>query len=232
MARDGTAEQAAVEIACKSRQACTNSHSSSELALSARCSSGRGNSLCCNNLQRWPADPVPSGPALAPLATLMARVRAFAPTVLCLVVLLTARAATQDVVPVPLAERASGSDHVVVGRVTAVEPQWQVNDFGDRLIVSVVRIAVSETLKGGAGTTIEVDIEGGTIGDLTLNVSDQVTMQTGDRAVFYLERSPRGRIVPHLRGQGVIKLDAAGRVPDSGLTLETIRRETAAGRAR
>jgi hypothetical protein len=147
-------------------------------------------------------------------------------------VLLTTRAATQDAVPVPLAERASGADHVVVGRVTAVEPQWQVNDFGDRLIVSVVRVAVGETLKGGAGNTIDVDIEGGTIGDITLNVSDQVAMRTGDRAVFYLERSARGRIVPHLRGQGVIKLDTADRVPGSSLTLETIRRETAAGRAR
>lgn len=162
----------------------------------------------------------------------MTRVCALAPIVLSLVVLPTARAASQDSAPVPLAERASGAEHVVVGRVTAVSPQWQVNDFGDRLIVSVVRVAVSETLKGGPGTTIEVDVEGGTIGDVTLNVSDQVTMRPGDRAVFYLDRSPRGRIVPHLRGQGVIKLDAADRVPDSSLTLETIRRETAAGRAR
>ena len=92
--------------------------------------------------------------------------------------------------------------------------------------------AAATLLKGGAGRTLEVDIEGGSIGDLTLHVSDQVTMQPGDRAVFYLERGPRGRIVPHLRGQGVIKLDAAGRVPGSSLTLEMIRRETAAGLAR
>lgn len=166
----------------------------------------------------------------------MLRVRALALVrrrlfLLCLSLLPTG-AAAQDFVPVPLAERASGADHVLVGRVTAVDPQWQVNDFGDRLIVSVVRIAVSETLKGGTGTSVEVDIEGGTIGDITLNVSDQVIMRPGERAVFYLDRSPRGRIVPHLRGQGVIKLDAAGRVPDSSLTLDTIRRETAAGLAR
>lgn len=162
----------------------------------------------------------------------MTRLRALAPTALFLVALATAPAEAQDFVPVPLADRASGAEHVVIGRVTAVDPQWQVNDFGDRLIVSVVGVAVSETLKGGTGRTVEVDIEGGSIGDLTLHVSDQVTMQPGDRAVFYLERSPRGRIVPHLRGQGVIKLDAAGRVPGSSLTLDVIRRETAAGVAR
>lgn len=167
----------------------------------------------------------------------MTRVRALAPLVLrlvvpCVLLPLSVSAAAQDFVPVPLAERASGAEHVVVGRVTAVTPQWQVNDFGDRLIVSVVRVAVSETLKGGAGTSVDVDIEGGTIGDLTLNVSDQVTMQPGERAVFYLDRSPRGRIVPHLRGQGVLKLDAADRVPGSSLNLDTIRRETAAGQAR
>lgn len=162
----------------------------------------------------------------------MTRVHAVAPIVLALTILLPVSAATQDFVPVPLAERAAGAELVLVGQVTAVNPQWQVNDFGDRLIVSTVRVAVSETLKGGAGTAIDVDIEGGTIDGLTLRVSDQATLQPGDRAVFYLERSARGRIVPHLRGQGVIKLDAGGRVADSSLTLDTIRRETAAGQAR
>ena len=34
----------------------------------------------------------------------------------------------------------------MVGRVASVAPVWQVNEFGDRLIVSVMRVAVSETL--------------------------------------------------------------------------------------
>jgi hypothetical protein len=39
-------------------------------------------------------------------------------------------------------------------------------------------------------------------------------------------------LVPHLRGQGLLKLDRSNRVPGSSLTLEQIRREVAVGRAR
>jgi hypothetical protein len=130
---------------------------------------------------------------------------------------------------VPLAERARGAERVVVGRVASVSPVWQVNEFGDRLIVSVVNVTVNETLKGEARSSVTVEIEGGTIGDLTLRVSDQTSVVPGERAVFYLRRNRRGAFVPHLRGQGLLKLDRFDRVEGSSLTLETVRREAAAG---
>jgi hypothetical protein len=134
----------------------------------------------------------------------------------------------QDAANVPLAERARGAERIVVGRVASVSPVWQVNEFGDRLIVSVVRLTVNETLKGQPQATIDVEVEGGTIGELTLHVSDQASLTPGERAVFYLKRNVRGRLVPHLRGQGLLKLDRSDRVAGSSLTLETIRREVAA----
>jgi hypothetical protein len=135
-------------------------------------------------------------------------------------------------VPVPLAERARGAERVVVGRVASVAPQWQVNEFGDRLIVSRLRVTVSETLKGDQAPAVDVEVEGGTIGQLTLHVSDQIQLSPGDRATFFLKRNARGAFVPHLRGQGLIRLDASNRVPGSSLTLDMIRREVAAGRGR
>ena len=135
-------------------------------------------------------------------------------------------------VPVPVAERARGAERVVVGRVASVTPQWQVNEFGDRLIVSTLHVTVSETLKGDSTPTVDVDVEGGTIGELRLTVSDQVQFAAGERATFFLKRTARGRLVPHLRGQGLLKLDGSNRVPGSSLTLEQIRREVVAGRAR
>jgi hypothetical protein len=138
-------------------------------------------------------------------------------------------AGAQDA-PVALAERGRGAERVVVGRVSSVSPQWQVNEFGDRLIVSTVRIAVEETLKGAAESDVAVDVEGGTIGGLTLHVSDLTTFDPGDRAVFYLKRNSRGAFVPHLRGQGLLKLDASNRVRGTGLTLAEIRRATTGGR--
>jgi hypothetical protein len=61
-------------------------------------------------------------------------------------------------------------------------------------------------------------------------VSDLATLVPGERAVFYLRRNNRGALVPHLRGQGLLKLDASNRVPGSGLTLDEIRRTIAAAR--
>ncbi len=141
-------------------------------------------------------------------------------------------AGTNQGSPVPLAERARGAERIVVGRVASVAPVWQVNEFGDRLIVSMVRVAVSETLKGQPLPTLDVEVEGGTIGELTLRVSDQTSFSPGERAVFYLRRTARGTFAPHLRGEGLLKLDASNRVPGSSLTLEQIRREVAAGNAR
>jgi hypothetical protein len=126
--------------------------------------------------------------------------------------------------PVLLVERARSAERVVVGRVTTVTPNWQTNEFGDRLIVSVVTVAVDETLRGPVLQTVDVEVEGGTIGDLTLHVSDLEPVAPGDRAVFYLSRSRRGALVPHLRGQGVLKLDRSDRVPNSTMTLADIRR--------
>lgn len=133
---------------------------------------------------------------------------------------------------VPVADRANGAERVVVGRVTSVNATWQVNEFGDRLIVSTVRVAVDETLKGQAQATLDVDVEGGTIGNVRLIVSDETSFTPGERAVFYVKRNRRGGFVPHLRGQGLLKLDRLERVQGSSLTLAEIRRLTRAGAGR
>jgi hypothetical protein len=148
-----------------------------------------------------------------------------------LAVVCATAAVAQEGPPVSLVERARGAEQIVLGRVASVSPEWRVNDFGDRLIVSVVRVAVDETLKGFSQATVDVEIEGGTIGTLTLHVSDQQSFEAGDRAVFYLARSRRGTMVPHLRGQGTLKLDRTSRVPNSSVTLDEIRRTVAAARA-
>jgi hypothetical protein len=79
---------------------------------------------------------------------------------------------------------------------------------------------------------LDIEVEGGSIGGLTLRVSDQEPLSPGDRGVFYLARDSQGRVVPHLRGQGFLRLDPAGRVPNSSLTLDEIRRTVASARGR
>jgi hypothetical protein len=148
------------------------------------------------------------------------------------VLLAVASQGRAQVAPLPLLERARSADRVVVGRAASVAPVWQVNDYGDRLIVSIVRVTIEETLKGPTASTIDVEIEGGTIDGLTLHVSDQVPLVPGERAVLYLGRTPRGTFVPHLRGQSLLKLDASNRIEGSALTVADIRRELAAANVR
>ena len=133
---------------------------------------------------------------------------------------------------VPLTERARGAERVVVGRVSSVTPAWRNTDFGDRLITSILRVTVDETLKGGSRQSVDVEIEGGTLDGLTLRVSDLDTFAPGDRAVFYLKQNRRGALVPHLRGLGVQKVDQSGRVRGSSVTLDQVRRDVRAGAAR
>jgi hypothetical protein len=133
---------------------------------------------------------------------------------------------------IPSAERARGAEQVVVGHVSDVTPVWSDNDFGDRLIVSVVHVVVEETLKGSVPSAVDVEIEGGTIGSLTLRVSDLDPLVRGDRAVFYLQRNRRGRVIPHLRGLGLQKLDSTNHVRGSNVTLDQVRRDVRAGAGR
>jgi hypothetical protein len=119
--------------------------------------------------------------------------------------------------------RAKASELVVVGTIVGVDPQFETNEFGDQLIVSKVQLRVDEKMKGNADPVVPVSIEGGTVGDLKLDVSDLPTVKQGDRGTFFLDKSRDGTFVPHDRGFGIMKLDARDRVEDSDLTLDEIR---------
>lgn len=123
-----------------------------------------------------------------------------------------------------LLERIRGAEHVVVGVVTDVTPVLQENEFGDQLIVSRTTVAVEETLKGPTNlTTVEIEVEGGTIDGLSLAVSDVEPVVFGDRGVFMLMRIGQGNYVPHLRGQGLLTLDASEQVRGEPWSLADVR---------
>lgn len=149
--------------------------------------------------------------------------------VLAAVLTLPGGGAAQEL-SVPLTDRHRGAERVVVGRVAAVNPVWKENEFGDRLIISVVRVTIDETLKGQTQPSIDVEVEGGTIGTVTLRVSDLATFTPGERAVFYLTRDRRGSVVPYMRGQGLLKLEGGSRAASSEATLNEARRAAAASR--
>jgi hypothetical protein len=132
---------------------------------------------------------------------------------------------------VDVGERIKGAQRVVVAKAVRVTAEWRTNEHGDRLIVSQVALEVEQTLKGAPTNAISVDVEGGTIDGVTLVVSSAQPVKPGERAVFMLDATPSGSHVPHLKGQGVLKLDSNNQVHGSNLRLDDIRRLVAsAGR--
>jgi hypothetical protein len=126
-----------------------------------------------------------------------------------------------------IAARAQGAGRVVVARVLDVQSRFATNQFGDQLIVSDLVLEVTETFKGPAAATINVTVEGGTVGDLTLKVSDLPSFSPGDRGMFFLDPGPGGRLVPHNRGRGLLKVSPSGVIEGSSVTLDAARKEVA-----
>ena len=125
---------------------------------------------------------------------------------------------------VDIGERIKGAERVVVAKAIKVTPEWRTNEHGDKLIISQVTLEVEETFKGAPTNQMSLDIEGGTLDGVTLMVSSQQPVNAGDRAVFMLDMKPSGGHVPHLKGQGVLKLDSNNNIQGSDLRLDDIRR--------
>lgn len=135
----------------------------------------------------------------------------------------TAVAAQQSLVD-ELAQRARSSHRIVVATASSVTPRWHRNAFGDELIVSDVVLDVEESFKGQPATNVLMEIEGGTIGGITLRVSGLPSLERGDRAVFFLDELANGSHRPHARGDGILRLDTTDRVAGSALRLADIKR--------
>ena len=127
--------------------------------------------------------------------------------------------------PVDIGTRARGASRIVVASVVDVQSTFGVSPHGDQLIVSNARLQIEETLKGPFADSLNLTVEGGTVGDLTLRVSDMPTLEAGERAVFFLDpTTTSGGYLPHLRGLGILKLDTTDRIRGANLTLADVRR--------
>lgn len=117
----------------------------------------------------------------------------------------------------------AGAERVVVGRIVSIEPLFFTNEHGDQLIISRATVAVDETLKGPSADTMDVMVEGGSIGKVTFAVSDYEPVAVGQRVALMLTQHQSGLLVPHLRGRGIVHLDFDDGGGASALTLEAIR---------
>ena len=125
--------------------------------------------------------------------------------------------------PPDVAANAKRAGKVVVAVVEDVQSRFATNEFGDRLIVSQVWLRVEETLKGTHQGLVPFDLEGGTVGELRLQVSDLPVLRKGDRGVFMLDEVSAGGNKPHSRGDGILKLDQSDRVSGTDVRLADIK---------
>ena len=127
-------------------------------------------------------------------------------------------------VPANLATRLRGASRTVVGSVARLEPRMVRTPRGDELIVTRTWFRVEEALKGRADTYLAVDVEGGTLGDISMRASDITPFVVGERAVVMVEPTADGGWRPHRRGLGLLRLSPDNRVRDLGVSLADVRR--------
>lgn len=111
-----------------------------------------------------------------------------------------------------VSDRFAGAERVVVATVAATRAAYGTNAYGDKLILTTATLQVERTLRGPAQPRVELVVEGGTVGEITLDVSDMPRLRVGQRGTFAISKTERGRWVPHGRGDGIV-LDGE---PDHG----------------
>ena len=125
--------------------------------------------------------------------------------------------------PVSMQTLAAKSDRIVRGKVVNVSYSQEVNDYGDELIFTNVTIRVSESLKGDR-SDLNLKVEGGTIGNIRLDVSDTPEFHTGEEVLVLAKRRltdyrPFGGL------QSKYTILTGGKLQENGLQYSLLRTE-------
>jgi hypothetical protein len=86
------------------------------------------------------------------------------------------------------------SELIFTGRVTAQRCEWR-RDGGRPSIVTVVTFDVDKVHKGRAGAGLQLEFLGGTIGEVTMDVSSSPKFKNDERLVLFVE-TRRGNASP------------------------------------
>ncbi len=112
--------------------------------------------------------------------------------------------------PTALRARFDSASVAVVGRVSKVSSAFALNEYGDRIILSQIDVAVERTLRGAPRERLTFELEGGRVGDVTLEVSDLPTLRVGERGIFAVRRAADDASwVPWGRGRGILRVPEA-----------------------
>jgi len=108
---------------------------------------------------------------------------------LALVALMICGSARATTVVEPTFDELVGRAEIIFqGTVTDVRSQW-TGEGGQRHIETYVTARVDEAIKGEAGATYTLRILGGTVGDVTMEVTDSPKFMIGDRDILFVEKN-------------------------------------------
>jgi hypothetical protein len=99
---------------------------------------------------------------------------------------LSARATT--VIPPTFDQLVNDAEFIFQGNVTDVRSQW-IGEGGQRQIVTYVTFKVEDAVKGSPGTSYTIRMLGGTVGDITMAISDAPQFKIGDRDILFVENN-------------------------------------------
>lgn len=104
--------------------------------------------------------------------------------------LATASASATTVIPPTFDELVGRAELIFEGTVKDVRAQW-VGEGSQRHIMTYVTFDVAENVKGQAPQTYTLQMLGGTVGDMTMEVTDTPTFAPGDREILFVENNGR-----------------------------------------
>lgn len=149
--------------------------------------------------------------------------------------LLAAPALATTLLQLSIATLSQRAGLIVQGTVTGHVSRWS----GDRArIVTDVTVAVTDTLKGTAPSTVTVTQLGGEVGDVGQRVDGVATFHDGEEVIVFLEAyGPTYQLVGMAQGKLAVQRSTDGKVafaiPDPGaaaLLLDPVTREPRAWR--
>ena len=78
--------------------------------------------------------------------------------------------------------------HILMGKVESVESFYGVNERGDQIILSHVKVKALKWIKGDHSSAVDFLVEGGSVGDMALKVSDIPEFEKGQRLRLLLKK--------------------------------------------
>jgi hypothetical protein len=92
------------------------------------------------------------------------------------------------VIPPTFDQLVTDAEFIFQGNVTDVRSQW-IGEGGQRQIVTYVTFKVEDAVKGSPGANYTIRMLGGTVGDITMAISDAPQFKVGDKDILFVEHN-------------------------------------------